>query len=63
MNVLDIDVKFFPCPKNGPTWRKQVKETTGKSQFPYMKDPNTGGCEEGGRMRGRAPECGGMRRV
>ncbi|KAL6777244.1 CPLD58 [Auxenochlorella protothecoides x Auxenochlorella symbiontica] len=42
VNVLDIDVKFFPCPKNGPTWRKQVKETTGKSQFPYMKDPNTG---------------------
>ncbi|KAK9785024.1 hypothetical protein WJX73_009973 [Symbiochloris irregularis] len=41
-SILDIDVEFFPCPKDGPTWRPQAIKETGKSQFPYMKDPNTG---------------------
>ena len=23
--LLDIDVKFYPCPKGGPTWRPKVQ--------------------------------------
>ncbi|KAF2296459.1 hypothetical protein GH714_038281 [Hevea brasiliensis] len=40
--VLDIDVLFYPCPKNGPTFRPKVVQMGGKQQFPYMVDPNTG---------------------
>uniref|UniRef100_A0A0E0LXX6 GST N-terminal domain-containing protein n=1 Tax=Oryza punctata TaxID=4537 RepID=A0A0E0LXX6_ORYPU len=40
--VLDLDVLFYPCPKNGPTFRPKVLEMGGKQQFPYMVDPNTG---------------------
>ncbi|XP_022766096.1 uncharacterized protein LOC111310980 [Durio zibethinus] len=40
--VLDIDVLFYPCPKNGPNFRPKVAQMGGKEQFPYMVDPNTG---------------------
>ncbi|XP_030926405.1 uncharacterized protein LOC115953067 [Quercus lobata] len=40
--VLDIDVLFYPCPKNGPNFRRKVAQMGGKQQFPYMVDPNTG---------------------
>ncbi|MBA0677332.1 hypothetical protein Goari_018746, partial [Gossypium aridum] len=40
--VLDIDVMFYPCPKNGPNFRPKVAQMGGKQQFPYMVDPNTG---------------------
>ncbi|XP_057999626.1 uncharacterized protein LOC110645979 isoform X2 [Hevea brasiliensis] len=40
--VLDIDVLFYPCPKNGPTFRPKVVQMGGKQQFRYMVDPNTG---------------------
>ncbi|KAK4582807.1 hypothetical protein RGQ29_025827 [Quercus rubra] len=40
--VLDIDVLFYPCPKNGPNFRSKVARMGGKQQFPYMVDPNTG---------------------
>nr|KJB16616.1 hypothetical protein B456_002G239700 [Gossypium raimondii] len=40
--VLDIDVLFYPCPKNGPNFRPKVAQMGGKQQFPYMVDPNTG---------------------
>ncbi|KAE8657794.1 Thioredoxin family protein isoform 2 [Hibiscus syriacus] len=40
--VLDLDVLFYPCPKNGPNFRPKVAEMGGKQQFPYMVDPNTG---------------------
>ncbi|KAL0042144.1 hypothetical protein WJX77_004492 [Trebouxia sp. C0004] len=39
--LLDIDVLFYPCPKGGPTWRPKAVQLSGKSQFPYMVDPNT----------------------
>nr|XP_048321892.1 uncharacterized protein LOC107432177 isoform X2 [Ziziphus jujuba var. spinosa] len=42
VSVLDIDVLFYPCPKNGPNFRPKVAEMGGKQQFPYMVDPNTG---------------------
>ncbi|KAE9619596.1 hypothetical protein Lal_00038070 [Lupinus albus] len=39
--ILDIDVLFYPCPRNGPNFRPKVVEIGGKQQFPYMVDPNT----------------------
>ncbi|XP_039059155.1 uncharacterized protein LOC120202874 isoform X2 [Hibiscus syriacus] len=42
VSILDLDVLFYPCPKNGPTFRPKVTEMDGKQQFPYMVDPNTG---------------------
>ncbi|XP_028771303.1 uncharacterized protein LOC114728561 [Neltuma alba] len=40
--ILDIDVLFYPCPRNGPNFRPKVAQMGGKQQFPYMVDPNTG---------------------
>ncbi|KAL5137203.1 hypothetical protein HKD37_10G027605 [Glycine soja] len=40
--ILDLDVLFYPCPRNGPNFRQKVLEMGGKLQFPYMVDPNTG---------------------
>jgi len=40
---LDLDVIMYPCPQGGPTFREYVKETAGKSMFPYMVDDNTVG--------------------
>nr|DAD28840.1 TPA_asm: hypothetical protein HUJ06_030308 [Nelumbo nucifera] len=40
--VLDLDVLFYPCPRNGPNFRRRVAQIGGKQQFPYMVDPNTG---------------------
>jgi hypothetical protein len=34
--VLDLDVLFYPCPKNGPNFRPKVTQMGGKQQFPYM---------------------------
>jgi glutathione S-transferase len=42
VSILDIDVLFYPTPKNGPNFRPKAVELGGKSQFPYMVDPNTG---------------------
>ncbi|KAL8141004.1 hypothetical protein V2J09_007025 [Rumex salicifolius] len=40
--VLDLDVLFYPCPRNGPNFRPKAGQMGGKQQFPYMVDPNTG---------------------
>mmetsp|Transcript_5627 Transcript_5627/g.19276 ORF Transcript_5627/g.19276 Transcript_5627/m.19276 type:complete len:359 (+) Transcript_5627:145-1221(+) len=40
--ILDLDVMFYPTPKDGPTFRPQAIAEGGKSMFPYMRDPNTG---------------------
>ncbi|XAR64685.1 Glutathione transferase [Bertholletia excelsa] len=40
--ILDLDVLFYPCPRNGPNFRPKVAQMGGKQQFPYMVDPNTG---------------------
>lgn len=40
--VLDIDVLYYPCPRNGPNFRPKAAQMGGKKQFPYMVDPNTG---------------------
>ncbi|CAI9106635.1 OLC1v1005838C1 [Oldenlandia corymbosa var. corymbosa] len=39
--ILDLDVLYYPCPKDGPNFRPKVAEMGGKKQFPYMVDPNT----------------------
>ncbi|CBJ31539.1 Putative uncharacterized protein [Ectocarpus siliculosus] len=40
INIVDIDVVFYPCPQGGPTFRPKAKEM-GTTAFPYMVDPNT----------------------
>ncbi|XP_071686698.1 uncharacterized protein [Rutidosis leptorrhynchoides] len=40
--VLDLDILYYPCPRNGPTFRPKVGQMGGKKMFPYMVDPNTG---------------------
>ena len=42
LSALSLEVVVYPCPKNGPQFREQIKSETGKSQFPYLVDPNTG---------------------
>uniref|UniRef100_A0A7S1N935 GST N-terminal domain-containing protein n=1 Tax=Eutreptiella gymnastica TaxID=73025 RepID=A0A7S1N935_9EUGL len=42
ITFLDLDVQFFPCPKDGPTYRADAKGTRGWKTFPHMIDPNTG---------------------
>jgi glutathione S-transferase len=39
--VLDLDVQYFPCPQDGPTYRPEAK-AKGWKTFPHMVDPNTG---------------------
>ncbi len=39
--ILDLDVEFKPCPMNGPNFRQEAIKKGGKSQFPYLFDPNS----------------------
>jgi glutathione S-transferase len=39
--MLDLDVIVYPCPRDGTRYRAKVTEMGGKSQFPYLVDPNT----------------------
>lgn len=41
LSILDLEVRVFPCPKGGP-FRETVRERTGRLQFPFLVDPNTG---------------------
>ena len=40
--MLDLEALVYPCPKDGPRFRKEVVTKGGKAQFPYLVDPNTG---------------------
>ncbi len=42
LSALDLEARVFPCPKDGPHYRAQVKKRGGKAQFPFLVDPNTG---------------------
>ena len=42
LTELDLDAEIYPCPKNGTRFRPDVKARGGKTQFPYLVDPNTG---------------------
>ena len=35
-SILDLDVLYYPCPRNGPQYRLKVLQLGGKQQFPYM---------------------------
>jgi glutathione S-transferase len=39
---LDLDASIRPCPKGGRRFRDELRRIGGKSQFPFMRDPNTG---------------------
>ena len=42
LSILDLEAIVYPCPRNGPRFREEVKARGGKYQFPYLVDPNTG---------------------
>lgn len=42
LSILDLEARVFPCPKNGPRFREEVKARGGKAQFPYLVDRSTG---------------------
>jgi glutathione S-transferase len=42
ITLLDLDVLVWPCPKDGPTYRPKAVQMSGKSQFPFLVDPNNG---------------------
>jgi len=42
LTVLDLDVLIRPTPRGGQRFRPRVVERGGRSQFPYLVDPNTG---------------------
>ena len=39
---FDLDVVFYPCPRDGPNFRPAANAEGGQKQFPWFKDPNTG---------------------
>jgi len=41
VSVLDLEVLVYPCPKGGTRFREQAKALGGKTQFPFLVDPNT----------------------
>nr|ABK25937.1 unknown [Picea sitchensis] len=42
VSILNLDVLYYPCPRNGPNFRPKAVQLGGKQQFPYMVDSNTG---------------------
>lgn len=36
VSILDLDVLYYPCPRNSPQFRLKVLQIGGKQQFPYM---------------------------
>lgn len=42
LTELDLDALIYPCPKRGTRFRPRVIELGGKTQFPFLVDPNTG---------------------
>ena len=41
LTELDLDARIFPCPRGGRRFRPRVATLGGKTQFPYLVDPNT----------------------
>ena len=41
LTELDLDAMIYPCPKGGKRFRPSVKKMGGKTQFPFLVDPNT----------------------
>ena len=42
LSILDLDARVLPCPRGGPRFREELKRRGGRSQYPYLVDPNTG---------------------
>jgi glutathione S-transferase len=42
LTMLDLSVEVRPCPKGGPSFRPELVQRGGRSQFPYLIDPNQG---------------------
>ena len=42
LTELDLDAMIYPSPHGGTVYRQKVIAEGGKSQFPYLVDPNTG---------------------
>jgi glutathione S-transferase len=42
LSILDLEAEIYPCPRNAPRFRAEVKRRGGKLMFPYLVDPNTG---------------------
>ena len=42
LTELDLDAVIYPCPRGGTVHRPKAIALGGKSQFPYLVDPNTG---------------------
>lgn len=42
LTLLDLKALIRPCPRGGTRFRPAVREQGGKSQFPYLVDPNVG---------------------
>ena len=42
LTELDLDAVVYPCPHGGTVHRPKAIALGGKSQFPYLVDPNTG---------------------
>ena len=42
LTELDLDVLLKPCPRNGTRFRPEARKRGGKTQFPFLIDPNTG---------------------
>lgn len=41
LSILDLDAMVYPCPQDGPRFRPEAIARGGKSQFPFLVDPNT----------------------
>lgn len=41
LSILDLCAEIYPCPKGGRRYRPGVEQRAGKSQFPWLVDPNT----------------------
>jgi glutathione S-transferase len=42
LTELDLDALIRPCPRGGKRFRPKVAGLGGRTQFPYLVDPNTG---------------------
>ena len=42
LTAFDLDAMIYPCPRGGERFRPKAIAAGGKSQFPYLVDPNTG---------------------
>jgi glutathione S-transferase len=41
LSALDLEAIIYPCPKDGPRFRREATRRGGKAQFPFLVDPNT----------------------